>query len=192
MIACGESDSSYTADARRSKSRRYRPGLTAFKVRVIHFQQVIDFTLFNLHCFGSPLYSTSVVPMMENSSIPGSRRQYVYLRFAECRPAFVMNARHDNMAAFDQANAIRRSRCIPSSKNCFTHGPVAFTRRALASYIFCRYRYLPLPQSTAVFAASRSGTSTSKHFTAFTTTIWALASTRRASSTQQSEFQIRA
>ncbi len=126
--------------------------------------------------------------MMENSSIHGITNTYVYLRFAECRLASGYARAAHNMAAFDQANAIRRRQMHPVSKNCFTHGPVALTKPRACQLIFCRYRYLPLPQSTCRFRGGRGGASPSKHFAAFTHHHLGLASTRRASSTQQSEY----
>ncbi len=126
--------------------------------------------------------------MMENSSIHGITNTIRFLRFAECRLASGYARAAPQYAAFDQANAIRRRQMHPVVEECFTHGPVALTKPRACQLYFFRYRYLPLPQSTGRFRGEQRCASPSKHFAAFTHHHLGVGETRRASSTQQSEY----
>ena len=186
-MACGESDSSSTQRTNAGVGSRPRHRAPAvFKVRVVHFQQVADFTS-SIPTFSDRL-CTHVGGADDGELCPstGSQTQCALSSVLQDISLFQVCTRGTTM----WLPLIRRmpygeGRRMPSSKNCFTHGPVAFTvprafQRKLAAVDVFRFHN---PQAVL----RRDGVRVRSHPPP-SSTICALASTRRVSSTQQSEY----
>ena len=141
-----------------------------FKVRVIHFQQVIDFTLFNLHRFRIA-FVFHIGGADDGKLVHPRDHEHNTFIFVLQNVGLLlgMHAWHHNMAAFDQANAIRRRQMHPLVEELF-HPRAGGVHQAarLPGVFFAGIDIFCFHNPQAVFAASRRGTSTSKHFTAFT------------------------
>ena len=141
-----------------------------FKVRVIHFQQIVDFTLFNLHRFRIA-FILYVGGADDGKFVHPRDHEHNTFIFVLQNVGLLlgMHARHHNMAAFDQANAIRRRQMHPVVEELFHPRAGGVNQAArLPAIFFAGIDIFRFHNPQAVFAASRGGASPSKHFAAFT------------------------